>query len=352
MRLKQRIARDGPISVAAYMEACLTDARAGYYATRHPIGAKGDFITAPEISQIFGELVGLWAVAVWQSMGAPKSVTVAEFGPGRGTLMVDAMRAWRSAPTFLESVTVALVETSPSLHKVQQAALRGSSAPIQWCDRIEDVPQGPLIVIANEFLDALPIRQFVRRDGIWRERCLTVDRNGAFAFSEENETQSGELPSAPDGAIMEIRPGVERLMAALAARASKSPLAALFIDYGHTETGSGDTLQAVHHHEYADPLAAPGEADVTAHVDFAALQRAAEANGLKVSDPMPQGTFLLKLGLEARRNRLLAHATPAQRDAISSGAARLIDPRQMGVLFKALALTSDGLAPPPPFGDI
>ena len=357
-RLKARIAREGMISVAAYMDACVADPDAGYYATRHPIGAQGDFITAPEISQIFGELLGLWAVAVWQSMGAPKPVTVAELGPGRGTLMADARRAWRSVPQFLEAVTVALIETSPSLRDVQQEALRGSPAPVQWFDRVEDMPQGPLIVIANEFLDALPVRQLVRRGVHWHERCVAVDRHDAFIFTEGNALQAEELPEAalaldaPDGAILEIRPGAERLMSALAARASEAPLVALFIDYGHDETGFGDTLQAVRNHAYADPLAASGEADLTAHVDFAALKRSAKAHGLDVYGPMPQGALLLKLGLEARRDRLLAGATPAQRDSILSGAARLTDPRQMGALFKALVLTSDGLAPPPPFGDI
>jgi SAM-dependent MidA family methyltransferase len=356
--LKARIARDGPISVAAYMEACLADAEAGYYATRHPIGAQGDFITAPEISQIFGELVGLWAVAVWQSMGAPRSVTVAELGPGRGTLMADALRAWRTVPAFLNGISIALVETSPVLRATQQASLRGSPAPVQWFDRVEDVPRGPLIVIANEFLDALPVRQFVRRGDIWRERCVALDPRGGFAFTEAETVPTDTIPSAahaldpPDGAILEIRPSAERLVGALAARESEAPLAALFIDYGHAETGFGDTLQAVRDHDYADPLAAPGEADVTAHVDFAALKRSAEAHGLKVHGPMPQGAFLLRLGLEARRDRLLEGATLPQSKAILSGAARLADPRQMGELFKALIIASPGLAPPPPFGNI
>jgi NADH dehydrogenase [ubiquinone] 1 alpha subcomplex assembly factor 7 len=354
-RLKERIAREGKISVADYMQACLADEDAGYYTTNDPIGAQGDFITAPEISQIFGELLGLWAVAVWQSMGAPASVTVAELGPGRGTLMADALRAWRSVPQFLAAAMVALVETSPALRDRQRETLRGSPVPLQWYDRIEGLPHGPLIIIANEFLDALPVRQLVRRDGVWRERCVTVDRHGTFAFTEGDP--AADLPSttvrqdAPDGAILEMRPGAEPLMAELASRAKEAPLAALFLDYGHDETGFGDTLQAVRRHRYADPLAAPGEADLTAHVDFTALRDAAEKHGLKVYGPMPQGAFLLKLELETRRDRLLTKATPAQRDTIASGAARLIDPRQMGVLFKALAVTIDGLAPPPPFGD-
>ena len=357
-RLKQRIAREGPISVAEYMEVCLADARAGYYRTRQPIGAKGDFVTAPEISQIFGELLGLWAVAVWQAMGEPSPIVVAELGPGRGTLMADAMRAWRSVPKFLESVTVALVETSPSLREAQRASLSDSAAPLYWHHSIDDLPKGPLIVIANEFMDALPVRQLVREGDIWRERCVAIDRNGKFVFAPGEALEDADLPEAaraidaPDGAIFETRPAISPLLAALAARAAVAPVTALFIDYGHGQTGLGDTLQAVARHKYADPLAAPGEIDLTAHVDFAAMSGAATSLGVAVYGPMPQGEFLLKLGLEARRDSLLHGATPDQREAIVSGAARLASRSAMGILFKVLALTSSGLASPPPFGEI
>jgi NADH dehydrogenase [ubiquinone] 1 alpha subcomplex assembly factor 7 len=357
-RLKERIAREGPISVANYMDACLGDARAGYYRTRQPIGLKGDFITAPEISQIFGELLGLWAVAAWQAMGEPSRVVVAELGPGRGTLMADAVRAWRSVPKFLESVTIALVETSPSLRETQRATLRGSPASVRWHERIDDVPEGPLILIANEFIDALPVRQFMRQGSVWRERCVTVGRNGDLAFTLGDAVVDSDLLEvvreleASEGAIFETRPAVDVLLAALTARATSAPLAALFIDYGHEQSGLGDTLQAIHRHKYADPLAAPGETDLTAHVDFAEMKRSAKALGLEAYGPMPQGEFLLKLGLEARRDRLLREARPDQREAIVSGAARLASPSAMGVLFKMLALTSSGLASPPPFGEI
>lgn len=353
-RLKERIARDGPLSVADYMQACLADESAGYYMARDTIGAAGDFITAPEISQIFGELLGAWAAAVWRAMGEPLPVTVAELGPGRGTLMADALRAWRSVPRLSQGVALALVETSPRLRAAQQAALRASAVQVHWYDRLEEVPHGPLILIANEFLDALPIRQVVRRGGYWRERRVTIGRDGGFAFcdAEPAGAESGvSLPDAPEGAIVEIRPAMQRLAAELAERASEAPLAALFVDYGHGETGLGDTLQAVRRHRYADPLDAPGESDLTAHVDFAALRRVADGRRLNVYGPLPQGEFLLKLGLGLRRDRLLAQATPAQREAVESGAARLVDPRQMGMLFKAMAVTSAGLAPPPPFAD-
>ncbi|MGH6736222.1 MAG: class I SAM-dependent methyltransferase [Methyloceanibacter sp.] len=357
-RLKARIARDGPLSVAAFMEACLADTGAGYYTSRQPIGEAGDFITAPEVSQMFGELLGLWAVAVWQSMGEPRPVVVAELGPGRGTLMADSLRAWRSVPDFHAAVRIALVETSPVLREAQQVGMHEAIAPVQWYGAIEDVPPGPLIVIANEFVDALPVRQLVWRDGVWRERCVTIGRTGGFAFCEGREVwseglrQAAHALRAPEGSILEVRPAAAALIAALATRAREAPLAALFVDYGHTETACGDTLQAVSRHQFADPLAAPGEVDLTAHVDFAALKDVGLAHGLAAYGPMPQGEFLLKLGLEARRDRLYEKATPEQKAELASGASRLVDPQAMGLLFKALALTSPGLAPPPPFGEI
>lgn len=357
-RLKARIARNGPISVSDYMEACLADASAGYYTSRQPIGATGDFITSPEVSQIFGELIGLWAVAVWQSMGEPRLVTVAELGPGRGTLMSDALRAWRSAPAFNANVSVALIETSTTLREAQHAALHDAEVPARWFDTLDDVPHGPLIVIANEFVDALPIRQLVWRDGTWRERGINIDRNGDFAFCEGREVLSEALRQladaldAPDGSILEVRPAAAALVSTLAARSREAPLAALIVDYGHDQTGCGDTLQAVSRHEFADPLSAPGEIDLTAHVDFAALKDSAAGHGLLAYGPIPQGEFLLKLGLEPRRDRLYEQATPEQRQDILSSTERLIDPQAMGMLFKALALTSSGLAPPPPFGEI
>ena len=357
-RLRDRIAREGSISVHDYMEACLGDRRSGYYTTREPIGEAGDFITAPEISQIFGELMGVWCVAIWQAMGAPSSVIVAELGPGRGTLMADALRAWRSAPEFLARVSVALIETSPALIAAQRETLHASPAPRAWYAALEDVAPGPLILIANEFIDALPVRQFVWSNGKWRERTVTVTEEGALAFGAGASAERDALPrwiggfDAAEGAIVETRPAAAKLIATLAARAKKAHVAALIADYGPARSGIGDTLQAVRRHRFADPLAAQGTTDLTAHVDFAALNETARAAGLAAFGPMPQGQFLLKLGLEARLDRLSRDATPEQREAILSGAARLADPRQMGALFKMLVLQSSGLAPPPPFGDI
>lgn len=358
VRLKERIARAGPISVEAYMETCLADKDAGYYPSRQPIGADGDFITAPEVSQIFGELLGLWAAAVWQSMGRPSPLTVAELGPGRGTLMADALRAWRKVPDFLNAARVVLVETSPVLREVQQVALSGAETEISWVDRFDAVPEGPLIVIANEFIDALPVRQFVWRPPAWRERCVSIGARGGFAFCDGKSAlevpglDTAKLCTMPDGAILEIRPAADTLMAAFAARAKAAPFAGLIVDYGHEATGLGDTLQAISQHSFADPLRAPGAVDLTAHVDFAALKDAGRVNGLDVYGPQPQGAFLLMLGLEARRDRLCRGAGEQQRRDIVSGTSRLVDPSAMGLLFKALAVTSARLAPPPGFEDI
>jgi NADH dehydrogenase [ubiquinone] 1 alpha subcomplex assembly factor 7 len=357
-RLKERIAREGPISLHDYMEACLADREAGYYFTRQPIGRAGDFITGPEISQVFGELIGAWTAAVWQGMGAPPRATIAELGPGRGTLIADALRVFKTVPKLLDAATIALIETSPALRAAQRKTLRTAAARLQWFERTQDLPQGPLIVIANEFIDALPIRQFVRAGGVWRERAVGIGPDGVFAFCAGKNAGEDAFPAAlramqpEDGAIAEIRPEAARLLEALAKRAKDAPVALLIVDYGHMESGFGDTLQAVRAHRYADPLADPGAADLTAHVDFAALKESASALGLAAYGPMPQGEFLLKLGLDARLERLCRDATAEQKAALVSGAARLADPRRMGVLFKVLALQSSGLAPPPPFGDI
>lgn len=356
-RLEQRIIRDGPISVHDYMESCLADRSDGYYLTRQPIGHDGDFITAPEISQMFGELIGAWAVAVWQQMGAPSNVTVAELGPGRGTLMQDALRVFKTVPELAGSAAIALIETSPVLRETQRETLRDFPAPLNWFERIEDVPHGPLILIANEFIDALPIRQMLRVHGTWHERSVTLGADGGFAFCPGEPVPSDAVPAwmqnldAQEGAIAETRPAAVKLLASLAERSRHAPLAALIADYGHEASAPGDTLQAVARHRFADPLAAPGETDLTAHVDFAALKDTATALGLAAYGPMPQGQFLLELGLAARCEQLMQNTTDDQKAALYSGAARLADPRQMGALFKVLILQTSRLAPPPPFGE-
>jgi NADH dehydrogenase [ubiquinone] 1 alpha subcomplex assembly factor 7 len=358
-RLRQRIAETGPLSLADFMQTSLTDPQSGYYAARQPIGRGGDFITAPEVSQVFGELIGLWTVAVWQSMGTPE-IVVAELGPGRGTLMRDALRAWRNFPEFVSRLRICLVETSPALRELQHTALErsaacGAAVSLSWHETIGDLPPGPLIVLANELLDALPIRQFVRRGSSWQERMIGLDDGGGFSFVERpvSGSEAGQLchleASAEDGDIAELRPAVAGLLDDLSRRAASNPLAALFIDYGAEASGFGDTLQSVRGHRFVDPLSHPGEADLTAHVDFQAMKNQAEIRGLSAYGPMLQGAFLLKLGLAERQERLLQSATPDQRPMLVSGANRLIDPQQMGALFKVLAVTGADLPAPPPF---
>jgi len=337
------------------MEAALTDPDDGYYTQRLPIGAAGDFITAPEICQIFGELIGLWIAEVWQTMGAPDKFRLIELGPGRGTLMNDALRALAVAPDALEAAELYLVELSAPLRAVQRATLADAPIALIWQNLFEDVPTGPAIIIANEFVDALPIRQFVRLESGWHERCVGLAKEDALIFTHcETPLDDPEklipdtLRSAAIGSIIELRPAAGHLIAEIAARARMAATAVLIIDYGHVQSAPGDTLQGVRKHRYADPLEHPGETDLTAHVDFAALSDRASTEGLAVYGPLPQGQFLLSLGLAERAERLAAGATPQQAALLSSAARRLADPAQMGELFKVLAIAT-GNNPPPPF---
>ena len=315
-------------------------AAAAYYAGRDPFGARGDFTTAPEISQAFGECLGLWAAVVWQQMGAPAVVHLAECGPGRGTLMADALRAIGGVmPEFRAALRLHLVETSPALRDAQRAALGEAT----WHDTLATLPDGPLILLGNEFLDALPIRQFIRRGTGWMERFV---RDGGFV---EQPAGAPALPAtAPEGEIREWGEAAEALVAALAARLATQGGAALFLDYGPAESGPGDSLQALSRHGAADPLGPPGSADITAHVDFAALARVARAVGAAAHGPVPQGLFLQSLGLVSRA-AMLARAAPRTAGMQLSAAQRLVAPEGMGRLFKALALCHPGLPTPPGF---
>ncbi|MDQ0473693.1 class I SAM-dependent methyltransferase [Labrys wisconsinensis] len=331
---------EGPIDLARFMALALGHPVHGYYRTRDPLGAAGDFTTAPEISQMFGELVGLWAAHAWQRLGRPDPVLLAELGPGRGTLMADALRAVaRAAPDFLRAARLHLVETSPVLRQRQADALAGH-APA-WHEATDTLPDGPLILIANEFFDALPVRQFQRRDGRWHERLvgLAGDRL-AFGLAAGPAGIDG-LPEAPDGAILELGEAGLRLAGHLAARLARDGGAALILDYGHIETGFGDTLQAMRRHAGADPLAEPGEADLTTHVDFAALAAAAAAAGARIDLMAGQADFLEGLGIRERAAALKRRATPAQVADIDAALARLTDRGRtgMGALFKVLALS-------------
>ena len=343
--LRRRIAREGPLSVADYMADSLTHPAWGYYATRDPLGADGDFTTAPEISQMFGELLGLWAAVVWRSMGAPDPVRLVELGPGRGTLMADALRAAAGVPDFCRAVRLHLVETSPVLRRLQGQALAGA-AP-RWHDDLSAVPEGPAILIANEFFDALPIRQFQRTADGWRERRVAVDEAGAFVFALARGAAEVELPAGPPGAIAEVGEAAAALSGGIAVRLCRDGGAALIVDYGHEGPGSGETLQAVRRHGFHGVLDNPGEADLTAHVDFGALARAARA--ATAHGPVPLGPFLEALGIGRRAKALLSGAGPGQAADIRAARHRLCAPAAMGHLFKVLALTAPGLPRPPGF---
>ena len=359
--LRRRIVDDGPLSVAEYMDAALTHPRLGYYMSRDPFGRGGDFITAPEISQMFGELIGLWCSVQWQAMGGPDPVNLVELGPGRGTLMADMLRAGGATEGFVESWSVSLVEISPVLKTAQEDALVGAKdalpvRTLQWWSDFFEVPEGLLLLVANEFLDALPVRQFQKTSQGWRERMVGVsDDQKEFRFIlADGPPEDGVLPphlsatGAGDGDIIEVRPAAAALAEAIAKRLARHPGAALFIDYGHAESAVGDTLQAVKDHEYHDPLAAPGEADLTAHVDFAAFGRAAAGAGALILGPIGQGAFLEGLGIGVRAESLMA-AQPTQGREIEAAISRLTSEDAMGRLFKVMALGSPGLAPPPGF---
>lgn len=352
--LRERIAREGPLTVSQYMTACLHHPVHGYYRAQRALGRDGDFTTAPEISQIFGELIGLWAAIVWQQMGTPKRFVLAEAGPGRGTLIADALRATRKIPGFAASADVRLVEVSPVLQAAQRQALSGVSTAVRWHETFSDLPSDlPLILIANEFLDTLSIDQYVRTpDGV-AMRVVAVDDAGRLVFETRtigdglSPTISAILETAAPGTILEVPAEDCVLIDFLAARQSTG-VAALVIDYGQEETATGETLQAVRRHRYEDVLASPGEADLSAQVDFARVGAAARAVGLGVDGPVPQAAFLGQLGAIERASRLMA-ANPDKAGDVEAATMRLMAPGGMGTRFKAVGLRSPSLAPPPGF---
>ncbi len=378
--IRDRIRKEGPLTVADFMAMALGHPEHGYYVTRDPFGAGGDFITAPEISQIFGELVGLWCVDLWQRMGEPDPFILAELGPGRGTLMADALRAAARLPAFGRALRLHLVETSPVL-RARQAATLDAARP-SWHDDISSLPPGPLLLVANEFLDALPIRQFEYTPDGWHERRVGLSEDGrTLVFVRDaapaavpprrhfaRPSREGVKPSAgmaprlcaddgdggavPPGAIREIRPAASSQARSIGERLVRDGGAALFIDYGYFPSAHGDTLQAMRRHRFESVLATPGAVDLTAHVDFAAVADAARASGAIVHGPVAQRDFLKSLGIELRIGRLMRDATPAQAEALLGGCNRLIDPDGMGSLFKAMALTAPDAPAPAGFPDV
>ncbi len=346
--LRARIAAAGPMPLDAYMAECLMHPAHGYYSTRDPFGAAGDFVTAPEISQMFGELLGLSLAQAWADQGAPAPFTLAELGPGRGTLMADLWRAVRVVPGFREAARMVLVETSPALRAVQARTLAAAGAAPQWAAEAAALPEGPLFAIANEFFDALPIRQFRRGPAGWHEVQVGLE-DGALAFglSPPGPCPDPRFAADPEGSVVEIAPAAAPVIEALAARIARHGGAALVIDYGGWRS-RGDTLQALRGHRPEHPLAHPGEADLTAHVDFEALARAAPA--LAARGPVAQGLLLTRLGIAARAARLEQGLAGAQRESHRAALARLTAPEEMGSLFRAMALHPPAAPPPPGFG--
>jgi SAM-dependent MidA family methyltransferase len=348
--IRARIAREGAISVYEYMALCLGHPEHGYYRRREAIGGLGDFITAPEISQVFGELIGLWCAVIGNAIAPSEPLRLIELGPGRGTLMADALRALKTVTGLADRLCVHLVEPSPALAAIQRNMLATAQASPSWAASLADVPAGPAILIANEVIDALPVRQLVRTGGAWHERLIGLmpDDRLAFLVAERPAEGTPALPAA-DGSVLEVRPDAEHLFAEIGQRASVHPTVALLIDYGHERTATGDSLQAVRRHQAADPLSGAGQADLTAQVDFEALALLARRYGLDVDGPIPQAVFLGELGIVERAGRLMGSASADQALSIESGVLRLIDPGGMGSRFKVLALRSAGVGRLPGF---
>jgi SAM-dependent MidA family methyltransferase len=338
--LAAQIAQTGPLTVAQYMTACLHDPQAGYYATRPSLGEAGDFLTAPLVSQMFGELIGVWAASAWTLMGAPDRFVLAEMGPGDGTLMDDLLRAGRALPGFLDAAEVWLVETSAPLAGLQQRRL---GQRVRWARSLDEVPGGaPLLLIANELLDCLPARQFVRTATGWAEQVVGLDAAGRLSFGLVPAARP--LPDAREGTVYEVSAPQEALGAALGERLARDGGAALLIDYGRDVPGFGDTLQALSRHRKVDPLARPGEADLTVHADFPAVMAAAERVGASTAI-LTQAAFLARMGI-GERAEALVRARPDKAAVVGRQLHRLVGGDEMGELFKACCLFSPGWTPP------
>jgi NADH dehydrogenase [ubiquinone] 1 alpha subcomplex assembly factor 7 len=347
--IARRIALTGPIPVADFMAEALGHPRLGYYRRALPVGAAGDFTTAPEISQMFGELIGAWLAERWFAMGTPSPVRLVELGPGRGTLMADALRATRGVPGFHAALRLHLVETNAPLRAEQHRALGASASA--WHERFDEVPPGPALIVANEFFDALPVRQFQKTAQGWRERMVGLGIDGeslVLALAPGATPFARYLPERPEGAQAEIGEAGRVLVAAIGARLLRDGGWALIVDYGY-DSGAGASLQAVRGHRGAGILDRPGETDLSAHVDFAAL---AASTSAPTFGPIPQGDFLRRLGILQRAESLRARASASQRAAIDAALARLIGPDQMGTLFRVLAVGDGRSSSPAGFSEV
>jgi len=350
-RIVRLIEAGGPLSIADYMALCLYDKADGYYMTRDPFGRSGDFTTAPEISQMFGELIGVWLVSVWRAIGQPERPMIAEIGPGRGTLIKDVVRTiGQTAPDLRANADFRLIETSGKLRLAQATTLQGTWGHFEWHNDVDELPRGPLLIVGNELFDAVPIRQYVKAGQTWLERAVGLDTDGNLAFTAKPGAPDPALVppdaiAAPDGTIIEIAPARAAIMDKIAERIATDGGAGLFIDYGYAQPAAGDSLQALVRHAYADPLVEPGTADITAHVDFAALVGSAKAQGLETT-LSTQGDFLLGMGLLERAGQLGAKADRATRKRLQGEVDRLAGPDGMGTLFKVLTVVHPGTSLP------
>jgi SAM-dependent MidA family methyltransferase len=354
--IRRRIAATGAIPVVQYMMLCLTHPKHGYYINRDPFGTKGDFVTAPEITQMFGELLGLWAAATWKAMGSPDNVRLVELGPGRGTMILDVLRVIQVVPEFRKAVVLHLVEVSPTLEKRQRHVLGDIDVPVEWHASLDAVPNGPIIILANEFIDALPVHQAVMCVDGWHERVVRIADDDTLQFGHGRDPiplfeqmLPPELRHAPIGSVFEWR--ADQIALEIGRRVVRNHGAALVIDYGHVESAAGDTLQAVGRHAFANPLRSPGEVDLTAHVDFEALANAAASLGARVHGPLEQGQFLRRLGIETRAESLRKGSSLAKSADIDGALMRLLneDATGMGRLFKVIAFGDPKLGELPGF---
>ncbi len=357
--IKERIRRQGAITVADYMGLALSHPEYGYYMQRDPFGKEGDFITSPEISQVFGEVIGAWLAHNWQLLGAPEEIALVELGAGRGTLMADILRATKHISGFHQALSVHLVEISPTLKQKQWKTLAGKHERIEWHESIDSLPELPLLLIANEFFDALPIRQFIRKQDGWHERMIDIE-NDELVFINSSDATILPISIMPVDSIKEDLGGIlaggmvgknnEEIIetcepAIMIVRQLSEHIAtyggvALIIDYGYTEGSKGDTLQAIKYHAYHPVLNNIGTADLTAHVDFLALSQAAQSESVNIHGIVPQGAFLMRLGAGERTTTLCQVSSHEQQQSLISGLARLADPKEMGELFKVMAIAS------------
>ena len=345
--IKQLIAQTGPISMAEFIQIALSHPQYGYYKSREPFGVRGDFTTSPEISQMFGELIGAWSADIWQKMGSPANMEIVEIGPGRGTLMGDFLRATAMVTGFHDSISIAMVETSNRLTGVQHSNIQHLHPRIKWYNAINELPQRPLIIVANELFDALPVHQYVKQNGAWFEKMLGLGTENELMFALEKRPAPSHSNEAHEGAVMEICPAATALIVEMSRRIKQYQGAALIIDYGYIYPQYKDTITAIGHHKHCNLLDDIGMVDISSHVDFGRLAHHAKANGMKIHGPVFQGDFLKKLGIDFRTENLCKNASATQKKDIQTARERLTGNNngQMGELFKVLAITCENIMP-------